>query len=167
MTDKEAEKIDIKSEEPENEAAKLLAECAEYKIGWQRALADYQNLQKETAREREEFARFALERTLRDFLDVADRGSAALAESPQDVNDHTKEWIRGVRLIFDGFTSVLASYGVIKIEAVGKPFDPMHYEAVGSRHVPEQDSGIVLEETRSGYMLNGRVLRPAQVIISE
>ncbi len=140
----------------------------EYLNGWKRATADYQNLQKQVAREREEFAWFALERILRDFLDVADRGGAALAQVPQEgVNDHTKEWIRGVRLIFDGFTTMLASYGVTKIETVEKTFDPTCHEAVGSRHVEGREAGVVLDEARAGYLLNGRVLRVAQVIISE
>lgn len=155
------------NEELQNELEEVKKKADEYLNGWKRATADYQNLQKETVRERERLAQYATEEIIRDFLPVLDQAGEAFRNAPTDADQKIQEWIRGVKIVFDGFAHLLRSYGVEKIEVLGKPFDPMYHETVGSRRQEGSVAGIVLEDARPGYTLHGRILRPAQVIISE
>ncbi|MBI4280574.1 nucleotide exchange factor GrpE [Candidatus Uhrbacteria bacterium] len=139
----------------------------EYLAGWKRAAADYQNLQKETARDRETMVRFASEHLLRDLLPVLDHAKAAFGQMPETDNEMIKQWLAGAKHVFDGLKKTLKAHGLEEMPVMGEKFDPGRYETVGSRKEDGKEAGLVLEEARPGYLLHGKVLRPAQVIISE
>ncbi len=147
----------------ELEATKKKAE--EYLAGWKRAAADYQNQEKEVAREREAFVRFATERLIFDLLPVLDHAASAFAHPPS-LDGADAEWLKGVRHVFEGLQSMLRSHGIEEMKVLGGEFDPERHEAVGSRKEEGKASGAILEEVRAGYILHGKILRPAQVIIS-
>ena len=130
-----------------------------------RSAADFDNAKKRLAKEREEFLKFALENTIYDLLPVLDHFEFALTHL-EAKDEKTKSIRDGFLLIQKQLLQVLAERGLKKIEALGKPFDPHVYEAVGYIVSPEKSEGVVLEEVLAGYQLNGKLLRPVKVKIS-
>lgn len=141
--------------------------AAEYLAGWQRATADYQNLQKQVATQRVAIVKYAHEALLLELLPALDHARQALAQAPQLDGAHA-QWVQGMRHVFDGLWAVLKSQGLeVMTDTVGAAFDPTRHESVGVRKEEGEAASTILQEQRPGYLLHDRVLRPAQVIISE
>jgi len=139
-----------------------LAEVAALKDRYARLLADFDNFRKRQAREREDWSRRANELLLEDFLPVVDHLELALGNAP----DPSGPFAAGVGLVRDQFIAALEKHGVTPLDARGQPFDPDWHEAlsqVPSDTVPE---GGVIEQFRCGWCIGGRLMRPAQVIVS-
>lgn len=143
--------------------------------GWKRAQADFENFKKQKERENKELAEFAKEVAVVKLLPTLDTLGQALKHSPQYTVDSNQSlefgkqyenWQIGISGILQQLDKVLEELGVKKIEAVGKKFDPHFHEAI--REVgSEKEDGVILDEMQSGYILNGKVIRPSQVIISK
>ena len=148
-----------------NEAAAVppeQAELAAAKDRYARLLADFDNYRKRQAREREDWIRCANESLLKDFLPVADHLQLALARAPVPPDP----FAAGVGMVYDQFIAALEKHGVTPLDATGQPFNPDWHEAlsqVPSDTVPE---GGVVEQFRRGWCVGGRLMRPAQVIVS-
>lgn len=121
-----------------------------------RALADYQNLSKQTAKDKEDFAKFALGSFLEDLLPIYDHLKLSLKSL--DEKESASSWVVGVKAVLKQFKELLASRGVEEIEVLGKEFDHETMEALGG------EGDIVATEVMSGYKMNGRVIRAAKVI---
>jgi len=127
-----------------------------------RLLADFDNFRKRQAREREDWSRCANELLLKDFLPVIDHLELALASAP----DMSDPFAAGVKMVYGQFIAALEKNGVTPLDAKGQPFNPEWHEAlsqVPSDTVPEGD---VIEQFRRGWLIGGRLMRPAQVIVS-
>ncbi|TAL19520.1 nucleotide exchange factor GrpE [Patescibacteria group bacterium] len=142
----------------------------EYLAGWKRAMADYQNREKELAREKQEFARFAATALFTEFLPVLDNLCEAVAHIP----DAQKElgWVKGVVLIQKQFEDALTRHEVRAFGAAGDVFDTSRHEAVGEEPGEPGDFGPgepnkVVRVIAPGYELAGRVIRPAKVIVGK
>lgn len=122
-----------------------------------RALADYQNLMKQAARERQEFVKYAVGEFLQDLLPVYDHLKLSLFGL--NVAESESPWVIGVRHVLKQFKEVLNDKGVEEIKTVGEKFNHDTMEAVSG------EGEIVIQETSPGYKLNGRVIRPAKVIV--
>lgn len=138
----------------------------EYLAGWKRSQADYQNLKKETDREKSEFAKYANERLLSDLLPAIDQFALALSYVPAPDADRKAwdNWLVGIRAVQALWEQAAKSAGLERIPAEGA-FDPSKHEAVGEEEGGEP--GTILRVTQDGWMLNGKVIRPAKVIISK
>ena len=124
---------------------------------YKRALADYQNLVKQTAREKWEFAKFANEQLLQEILPVYDNLKLALEHANKTPNNgNIKD---GVQHIVKQFKNTLKDAGVEEIKTVGEKFNPETMEAV------EGKGEKVKKEVKPGYKLNGKVIMPAKVIL--
>lgn len=148
-------------EEQLNELENVKTQCEEYLAGWKRAQADYANLKRETERERVEFSKYANEKLLSDILPVFDQLERAIAHATKD-----DVWAQGITAIHSIFQKVLENDGVEFIDSATE-FDPRLHEAVGhepSENIPE---GYVVRTVERGYSLNGKLLKPAKVIISK
>ena len=119
-----------------------------------RALADYQNLEKRIAEEKASWIKLANKTLLLKLLPGLD--SLLLAQK------HTED--EGIKLSVKHFLDILEGEGVLRIETLDKDFDPNLMEAVSTTSGQE---GKVVEEVRSGYTLNGQILRPAQVVVGK
>ncbi len=122
-----------------------------------RALADYQNLLKQTAKEKEEFAKYALSDFLFDILPVYDHLKMSLAGLKDE--EAKNPWVEGVKYVLKQFKDVLLARGVEEIETLGQKFDHQTMEAL------DGSGEIVKQEVMPGYKLNGKVIRPAKVIV--
>ncbi len=129
-----------------------------------RAVADLENYRKRAQREKEDLVRAAEEGLLQELLSVVDNFERALdaPRSPQ----HFERFVSGVELIHQRLLKVLEKTGVVPFMSLGETFDPERHEAVMRVETTESPDNIVLEETRRGYLRNGRVLRPAQVTVA-
>jgi molecular chaperone GrpE len=143
----------------------LLAERDDLLARLQRVSADYLNYQKRQQRQETEARRYANAELARDLLAVLDDMERALeaAEADHDADDPL---LAGMRLVYDKALEVLARHGVRPIPAAGEPFDPLRHEAMMQQPSEKHDRPTVLQELQRGYELNGRVLRPARVIVS-
>ena len=159
---------EIKKLQEEVELAKQQAE--EYLNGWKRTKADYLNREREIDKEKIEWIKFANLELILNFLPIMDSFDHSVKNLTDDLEDN--EWANGVLKIKDQFESFLKAQGVEKIKTLGEKFDPMFHEAIAreedlSRQSSESDGGKneIVEEIQSGYVMHGRVIRPAKVIV--
>lgn len=149
---------------------KLQADLEAAMAGWKRAAADFENYKRRKEAENKELLEFAKEVTVAKLLPTLDSLEQALRHQPdiedQDFKLKYQNWQNGVSGIVKQLDKVLEELGVKKIEAIGKKFDPHVHEAV-KEVVGEQDDGTVVDELQSGFILNGKVIRPSQVIVSK
>ena len=136
--------------------------CEEYKTGWQRALADYKNLQNETVKRRGEMSEFLKQQILEDFIPVYENFKKAFAMERVKGNE---SWIQGIEYIKKQFADILNNYGVEEIKTIGEKFDENLHEAVGEED--GENSGEILKEVSGGYKMGDKVIVPAKVIVSK
>lgn len=140
------------------------SKCQTYLDLAQRAQADFVNYKRRVEQERGDFARSARADTILKVLPTLDDLERAVQSLPASLAE--SDWAQGIILIERKLRAVLDSEGIKRIEAVGEPFDPWKEEAL--IHEPSQQfpSGTVSRVFRSGYTMDGRVIRPAQVVVS-
>ena len=140
-------------------------EAADNHDRYLRAVADLENFRRRTVREKEELRLYAASRLLEDLLPALDNLGLALAAAHQPKAD-LKSLAGGVELVQQQLKSALAAHGLKEVNPVGQPFDPHQHEAIS--HLPSADvkAEHVLNVVRTGYVLNGRLLRPASVVVS-
>jgi molecular chaperone GrpE len=129
-----------------------------------RAVAEFDNARKRAVREREELIRGANESLIRELLPVLDNFERALQAARGDAG--AAAVTAGVELIQRELLRVLEKFGVTAFSSVGTPFDPERHEAVARVPAAGRPEMTVVGETARGYLLNGRVLRPAMVTVA-
>ncbi|MDX8398157.1 MAG: nucleotide exchange factor GrpE [Mariprofundaceae bacterium] len=178
MTDKEkAQDIEadeaVKSEEledvltldeegdPIDPIEALKNEVTELNDKFLRQHAEMDNLRKRTAREVVDARKFAVEKFATSLLDVVDNLERALT-----VEDGNEAGLRdGVKLTLDVWHGMMGKFDIERIDAVGEQFDPHKHEAL-SQMPSDEPEGVVINQHCAGYSLNGRLIRPAQVLVS-
>ncbi len=147
---------------PATPAVRLEDELAAAKDRYLRLMADFENHRRRAVREREDLVKRANEDLIAALLPVVDHVELALKQQP-GVED---AFAKGVRLVYEQLMAILTRAGLTAVEAQGQPFDPAQHEAILS--VPSADvaENRVVQQTRRGYLLGDRLLRPAQVIVS-
>lgn len=144
----------------------LRAERDELKDLLLRRQADFENFRKRSERERSEFAQFALTDCMKELLNVLDSFQLALRDTSGG-GAAAESIHRGYELIYKQLLESLGRFGLEAIDAAGVGFDPHVHQAVSTQPAPSvEDEGRVLEELRKGYLLNGRLLRPAMVVVA-
>jgi len=152
---------------PENngeltEGDKIKKERDEYLDGWQRARAELINFKKDESKRLEVFKNFSNEMIIRDLITVLDSFDLAIAALEKDGKVE-----KGIYLIKSQIEDALKNYGLGKIiVSVGQIFDPMVHEAVAEIESDGQ-SGTIIEEIERGYLLNGKLVRPARVKVAK
>lgn len=138
-------------------------ETESFRDKWLRAAADLENYKKRAVREREELEKFANERLLKDLLPILDDLDRALAGVAATTD--AKLVVDGLRLLQKKFLTQLEKHHVTTFESSGKGFDPSLHEAVQQVHA-DTPAGTVAAELQRGFMISGRLLRPALVTVS-
>jgi molecular chaperone GrpE len=135
----------------------------EFKDKWMRTLAEFENFRKNTQRDRLDWIKYANEKILLEICDVNDNFEKALA-----TEIHTENYqsiIKGIELIYQQINSVLKKNDVIKMEALGKDFDPNYHEAMSS--IPsEEPENTIIGVIQNGYMIGEKVIRAPKVAVS-
>lgn len=130
-----------------------------------RAVADLENFRRRTVREKDELRQFAAGGVLEDLLPVMDNLSLALTAAKQPGAD-LKNLASGVEMVLTQLKSALAGHGLKEISPAGQPFDANLHESISAQPSAEVPEGNVTTVVRTGYSLNGRLLRPASVVVS-
>ena len=149
------------------DVATLIAENASLRDRLLRALADAENIRRRAERTAEEARQYATSDFARELLMVADnlkRTIAAAAERPETVEDDIL--IEGVRATERLLEQTLSRFGVRKIDALGKRFNPSLHEAVMEADDTSQPPGTVVRVVEDGYTIHDRLLRPARVVVA-
>jgi len=129
-----------------------------------RALADTENLRRRGQRDREDYVKYANETLLRDLIPVLDNFDRALAAAR--AAGQGGNVLNGIELIQRELLRVLEKAGLSRYSAVGERFDPTRHEAIARVVSADSAPDTVVHETAAGYLLNGRVLRPALVAVA-
>ena len=145
--------------------AELAAELEAAKDAALRAQADAMNVQRRAEQEIEKARKFALERFCGDLLSVVDNLERALDSSGDEQG--SAALAEGVELTRKGFMDVLAKYGVEAVDPTGEPFDPETAQAMSMVEQPDAEPNSVVAVMQKGYVLNGRLLRPAMVMVAK
>ena len=158
MDNKEATKDE---NEEEQETINDTVKDLEYK--WKRALADYQNLQKETAKEKAEFVKFANSAILMEILPVYENLKTSLEHA--DENNHDA-WLKGIKHVIKQFENILKDNGVEIINPVDSEFNPAEHEAVEKMETDdEKQVNKIAKVVKIGYKLHDRVIQAAKVVV--
>lgn len=142
------------------------AAVADMKQRYMRLQADFANFKKRTAGEKLQISEVVKMEVLQNVLPVVDNFERAL-QVPQDkLTDDLKSFVDGYEMIYKQLMTVLEKEGVVKIDAVGKPFDPNYHQAVMRVASDEYDNDVVVEVLQEGYLLGDKTLRPAMVKVA-
>lgn len=131
---------------------------------YMRAVADLENFRKRTVREKDELRQFATAGVVEDIIPILDNLSLGLAAARQQTD--VKPIVDGLGLVLEQFKSTLGRHGLKEINPQGQAFDPNLHDCIShqpSADIPEEK---VSQVVRLGYSLNGRLLRPASVVVS-
>jgi len=129
-----------------------------------RALAEADNIRRRAQRDRDDYVKYATETLVRDLIPVLDNLDRALDAARATAGGGSV--VTGVELIQRELLRVLERSGVSRYSAVGQPFDPTRHEAIARVVSTEAAPDTVVNETAPGYLIHGRVLRPAMVAVA-
>ena len=130
-----------------------------------RTYAEMENIKKRGIKEREELAKYANESIIKEILPVIDNLDKAISHAQNDENSSVL--VEGLELTRDGLVKALEKAGLKEVEALEKPFDPNFHESVSQQIDDTVAPGHVVMELQKGYLLNGRLVRPSMVVISQ
>jgi molecular chaperone GrpE len=131
-----------------------------------RTVAEMENLRRRTALDVEKAHKFALEKFASELLPVLDNLERTLQVADKE-NEAVKPLIEGVELTLKSMANSVAKFGVQAIDPQGQPFDPNQHQAMSMIENPDVAPNTVIAVMQKGYELNGRVIRPAMVMVSK
>ncbi len=152
-------------EEAELEAAKQLAQ--ENYDRFLRLQAEFENYKKRLAKEKAETLKFANTPLLQELLGIEDNLNRATEHARKNGGEGMDAILSGVEMVSKQLSDIFERYQLIRIEALGKPFDPTLHQAMGVVETDEVPENQVMEEFQAGYTLHDRVVRPAMVMVSK
>jgi molecular chaperone GrpE len=155
---------------PEERLALLEAERDDLRARWMRSEADMANLRNRTKREVEEARQFATQKFARDVVEVAENLKRGLDSLPPPTPDEPAVVARlreGFEGIARNFAASLERNGVTAEDPTGRLFDANMHQAMAEQESAEHPAGTVLQAWTQGWTLNGRLLRPAMVVVSK
>lgn len=143
-----------KSEKCNKQIKELEQKVSDLENSWKRALADYKNLEKRIVEDKEQLAFYVKKQSLEEFLPFLD--------NLEKIEEHTKD--KGLELTLKDFRKTLTNMGVQEIESEGKEFNLEIMDAIETK---KGENNKVLKTVLRGYLLNGKLLRPAKVIVGQ
>ena len=171
-TDQEQEEADEAKGQVPDEVAGLLQENERLKMEVQessdkavRATAELDNIRKRTSRDIENAHKYALERFVNELLPVVDSMELGInaSQSAEDIESLREGMDLTLKMLFD----CMSKFGVKTIDPAGEKFDPEWHEAVSMQELEGSEPGRVVTVMQKGYELNGRLVRPAMVVVAK
>jgi len=154
--------IDAQRDALQSQLAEIESKASEYKDGWARSQAEFQNYKKRIERDYELTYTGMKGDIIKKVLPALDDLERALQNRPVD-----DAWASGIDLIARKLQNILESEGVKRIDAIGAAFDPAFHEAITHEPSDEVESEHVIAVIQNGYMLGERVIRPALVRVAQ
>ena len=157
---------EVEEQSAEELVEKLQQEVADARDAALRAQADAQNAKRRAEQDVERARKFALERFCSELLPVVDNLERAL-ESASGGEEAIKPIAEGVELTLKSFLDALRKFNIETVDPQGEPFDPNLHQAMSMVENPEVEPNTVIAVMQKGYTLNGRLVRPAMVMVSK
>lgn len=148
----------------EDQIRKLAAEKDELRDTLLRRQADFENYRKRVEKEHQQARHRGVEHVIENLLPVLDAFDNALASASK--NASAAEYLKGFELIRRQLWDLLSKQGLVRIESVGKEFNPHFHHAIARVETTEQSDGTIVDELQPGYTFHERVLRPAMVRVA-
>lgn len=149
------------------EVAELQTKVTEQNDSVLRAQAEVQNIRRRSERDVENAHKFALDKFSSDLLPVIDSLERALEAAESVEGEAVKAMRDGVELTLKMFVDTLGKHGIEQLNPVGEPFNPEFHQAMSMVPNPEMDPNSVMAVMQKGYVLKGRLVRPAMVVVSK
>lgn len=129
--------------------------------------AEVENMKKRFDREKENLLKFGNERVLSALVGVVDNFDLTVNAIKNDNDDKVQNIVKGIEMVRGQFLDILKQNGLTTVESLGKVFDPNFHEAVAEQAAPGKKDQEVVVEYQKGYVLNGRLLRAAKVVVAK
>ncbi|WP_372981856.1 nucleotide exchange factor GrpE [Marinobacter sediminum] len=171
-TEAAAEEAQAESEVVEGEESEVDALRAQVKEAQEQMLrsqAEMQNVRRRAEIDVEKAHKFALEKFVKELLPVADSLEKAVesTEGSEDAGELVASIREGVEMTLNLFMNSLGKFNVEQLNPVGEPFDPQQHEAMSMVPSPDAEPNSIVAVVQKGYLLNGRVVRPAMVVVAK
>ena len=160
------DEIEAEQEEQQPVSEQLLEQVAKANDQVLRVQAEMQNVRRRAERDVESAHKFALDKFAADLLPVVDNLERALA-AIDAADEGQKPVAEGLELTLKSFMEVLVRYKIEAIDPAGQPFDAELHQAVSMVPNPDLEANTVMDVFQKGYTLNGRLVRPAMVVVSQ
>jgi len=131
-----------------------------------RSKAEVENMRRRVSQDVEKAHKFALNKFANELLPVVDNLERALAAADQE-NEHTKSMVEGVEMTLSSMLNALTKSGVTTIDPKGETFNPELHQAMTMIEVPGAEPNSIIDVMQKGFELNGRLLRPAMVVVAK
>lgn len=158
---------DEKEKKKSKKEDKLKEKVAELEDSLLRSKAEFINYRKRLEEEQARLLKYCNEDMVKDLLPILDNFENAIGMDDDNLTDEVSKFLSGFKMIYCNLVNILKNYGVVEIDGNNKPFDPVYHEAILTENREGVEAGMVLEVMRKGYILKGKVIRPAMVKVSE
>jgi molecular chaperone GrpE len=138
----------------------------DFKAKYYYLAAEVENMRKRSEREKENLLKFGNEKILTGLVGVIDNFDLTVNALKNDNDEKVQNIVKGIDMIRSQFLDVLKQNGLTIVESLGKVFDPNFHEAVAQAPADGKKDQEIITEYQKGYMLNGRLLRAAKVVVA-
>lgn len=162
----QAEEQKTEKPEAEVEAVSPKKDEVDYKEKYFYLAAEHDNYRKRMEREKENLLKYGNEKVLSDLLEVVDMFERTIEMLRPDEDQKVKNLVIGLDMVNKMFLDKLNRHGLTPVESLGKDFDPNFHEAMAQEYVEGKKPNEIIKEFQKGYVLNGRLLRAAKVVVA-
>jgi molecular chaperone GrpE len=164
--DKTEETTEATASETTAAPEELKKEEIDYKAKYFYVAAEMDNYRKRMEREKENLLKYGNERVLSDLLEVVDNFERTIDMLKPDEDPKIKNIVIGLDMVKKQFLDTTSKHGLTAVDAVGKDFDPNFHEAIAQEYQEGAKPNQIIKEFQKGYTLNGRLVRPAKVVVA-
>jgi len=132
-----------------------------------RSKAEFLNYRKRLEDEQSRLLKYCNEDLIKELLPILDNFERAISMDNENLEDEVSKFLSGFKMIYCNLVNILKANGVVEIDGNNKPFDPVYHEAIMTEKKDDVEKEMVLEVLQKGYILKGKVIRPAMVKVSE
>lgn len=161
----EAEAHDVIEEQVKNH--EIPKKDDDFKAKYYYLAAEIENMRRRAEREKENLLKFGNERVLSALIGVVDNFDLTVNALRSDNDDKVKNIVKGIDMVRGQFLDILKQNGLTTVESLGKTFDPNFHEAVAQAPADGKKEDEIVQEYQKGYVLNGRLLRAAKVVVAK
>ncbi|MBK23997.1 MAG: nucleotide exchange factor GrpE [Halobacteriovorax sp.] len=161
----ESEGEQVANEEDNVEVLEPKKEEEDFKAKYLYLAAEMENMRRRYEREKEGLIKYGNEKVLSGLLDVVDNLDRTLEAISSDEDEKIKNIVTGIEMVRNQFLEVLKNNGLEEVKALGEEFDPNFHEALAQQPAEGKNDQEILSVFQKGYVLNGRLLRAAKVIV--
>lgn len=163
----EVDEIRDEVKEIKEEVTRESKEQEDFKSKYLYLAAEMDNMRRRFERDREQLLKYGNEKILGQLVEVVDNLDRTLDALAGETDDKVKNIVTGVEMVRTQFLEILKGNGLEAIESLGRIFDPNFHEAMAQQPAEGKEDQEIIQEYQKGYMLNGRLLRAAKVIVAK